>query len=239
VSPVTTAAGIPPFAQFVQRRFAVRSPFWSWLIFERAGGALAYVFALLHVSPSTVTLLGGAAGVTGAAVLGTATEPADLLLAGGLLLLGYTLDCSDGQLARATGRTSARGAWLDVTVDAVVVAFLAASMAAALTAEDGPSSLTFLLAAAFGASRTAGMFTATWVRGSEHGGMQLTGLKSVLRTAYAAATDTPFVYTVLCATRLSPALFRGALIAFTLLTVVRLIVSAHHHFRSAELEPVG
>ena len=234
--PGTSAHDLPPFRDLVGRRYAVRSPFWSWLLFERAGGALAYVFALLRVSPSTVTLLGGVSGVSGAAVLGTATESTDLLLAGGLLLLGYTLDCSDGQLARATGQTSARGAWLDVTIDGVVVAFLAAALSSALTAEDGAASLSFLLAGAFGASRTASLFTATRVRSSDTGGLQLTGWKGVLRTAYGASTDTPFVYATLCATRLDPVLFRAAIGAFTVLTVLRMIVSAHHHFRAEARE---
>lgn len=234
-----SAAAVPPLRDFVGRRFATRSPFWSYLLFERAGGAFAYVFALLRMSPSTVTLLGGVSGVSGTVVLGTASEPIDALLAGGLLLLAYTLDCADGQLARATGQASSRGAWLDVTVDAVVMAFLAAALSAALTAEDGLGSLSFLIGAAFGASRAAGMFTASSVRGSERGGMSLAGWKSVLRTAYGASTDTPFVYALLCATRLSPGLFRAAIVVVTFLTVVRLIVSAQHHFRAEAFESVG
>jgi phosphatidylglycerophosphate synthase len=231
-------ASVPPLREFVSRRFAVRSPFWSWLLFERAGGAFAYLFARLRVTPSTVTLLGGISGVSGAAVLATSSEPVDLVLAGGLLLLGYTFDCADGQLARATGQTSARGAWLDVTIDAVVVAFVAVALSAALTADSGLSSLSFLLAGAFGASRTASLFTATRVRSSENGGLHLSGWKHVLRTAYGASTDTPFVYATLCATRLEPTLFRVAIVVFTVLTVVRMLVSAQHHFR-AEADSAG
>src|SRR5688500_14839793 len=127
----------------------MRSPFWSWLLFERAGGALAYVFARLRTPPAAVTVLGGVAGISGAAVLGTATDRGEALLAGVLLLLAYTLDCADGQLARATGQTSDRGAWLDATVDAVVIAFLTAALAFALATESGQPGFSFLLAGAF------------------------------------------------------------------------------------------
>jgi phosphatidylglycerophosphate synthase len=235
----STSAAVPPLRHFVTRRFAVKSPFWSWLLFERAGGALAYVFARIGFTPSTVTLLGGVAGISGAAVLGTASDGNDQLLAGGLLLLGYTLDCADGQLARATGQTSAKGGWLDLVVDAVIVAFLTASLAFALSAETPGSPVALLLAGAFGASRTASMVTATRVRASEQGGIQLSGLTQALRTAYGAATDTPFVFALLCATRLTPTAFRAAIVVVTVLTAVRTIVSAHHHFRSTELEPVS
>jgi phosphatidylglycerophosphate synthase len=196
---------------------------------------VAYALGRLRFSPSAVTLLGGLAGVSGAVLLGVAQHVEGLWLAGGLLLLSYTMDCADGQLARATGRSSAMGGWLDVTVDAVVVAVLSTSLAAAL-ARSGRPEMIFLLASAFAAARIAALFTATRVRSSEHGGMRLSGVAGIARTAYASMTDTPFVYVLLCATRLVPVLFEAAIGVVALLSAVRTIVSARHHFRKLALE---
>jgi phosphatidylglycerophosphate synthase len=200
------------------------------MIFERIGGALAYCFARLGVPPAAATLLGGASGVSGAILLGVASTPGQLAGAATLLLLAYTLDCSDGQLARATRRASPRGAWLDVTVDSIVIAFVTASLTSAL--RDSTSSLvSLMLGGAFGASRTASLFTSTIIR-RDNGGMQLSGLMSHLRTAFIAAMDTPFVYVALCATRLTPVLLGIVVLGVTGLTAVQTLVSARRHFAS-------
>lgn len=224
------ASETPPFSDFVARRFAAASPFWSWMIFERIGGALAYCFARLGVSPAAVTLSGGAIGITGAIMLGMASSPGHLVGAAVLLLLSYSLDCADGQLARATGRASDRGAWLDVAVDSIVTAFVTASLTFVLLEEDR-SVRGLILGGAYGASRTASLFTSTIVR-REKGGMKLSGPMRHLRTAFIAAIDTPFVYVVLCATRLTPTPLAIAILVVTLFTAVQTLVSARHHFAS-------
>ncbi|HEX8056565.1 MAG TPA: CDP-alcohol phosphatidyltransferase family protein [Novosphingobium sp.] len=228
------ASEVPPFSDFVARRFAAASPFWSWMIFERIGGALAYGFARLGVSPAAATLLGGASGVSGAILLGLAATPAQAAGALGLLLLAYSLDCADGQLARATRRASDRGAWLDVTVDAVVTGFVAAALTFALQ-EGDRSVLGLILGGAFGASRTASLFTSTMIRRND-GGMKLSGGLRHLRTAFISAIDTPFVYAALCVTRLIPDLLVMVVVAVTALTAVQTLVSARHHFVSADRE---
>jgi phosphatidylglycerophosphate synthase len=233
---MTTAT--PPLSEFLARRFAMRSPFWSWTLFEPAGGALAYLFARMHATPTVVTLLGGAVGTSGAALLGLATDRGDVLVSAALLLLAYTLDCADGQLARATGQTSESGAWLDATVDAVVIAFLSASLAYALST-DGGHPLSFLLAGAFGASRSTSLFTWARVKSTRSGAMPRTGVARALRTAYGSTVETPFVYAILCATRLSPTALRVVIVAVTVLTVGRTLVGARRLFRSASAAESG
>lgn len=205
------------------------------MVFERIGGALAYGFARLGVSPAAATLLGGASGVSGAILLGVARTPGQLVGAAALLLLAYALDCSDGQLARATRRASDQGAWLDVAVDSVVIAFVTAALTFALL--DGAGSVVSLaLGGAFGASRTASLFTSTIIRRA-NGGMKLTGVMSHLRTAFVAAIDTPFVYVALCATRLAPGLLEIVILGVTALTAVQTLVSARSHFASSLERP--
>lgn len=228
--PLRSPSEVPPFTDFVARRFAVPGPFWSWLIFERLGGALAFGFACFGVSPTVATLLGGAAGSAGAILLALAPTPGGVVGALALLLFAYALDCSDGQLARATRRASAFGAWLDVTVDSVVVVVMAVSVTYALLAGTSPL-VGLMLGAAFGAARTANLFTASMVR-REKGGIGLSGLAGRCRTAYLALIDTPFVYAALCAARLSPILLQTVVLGVTVLTVVQTLLSARHHFTS-------
>jgi phosphatidylglycerophosphate synthase len=228
----TATSPVPPFAEFVARRFATRSPWPSWVLFERLGGALAYLFARIGVPPAAATVLSGAAGITGAILLALADDARRVLAAGAALLLSYVLDCTDGQLARATHRTSAVGAWLDVTVDAVVIAFLAPSLAVVLQADGATAAASIVLAGAYGASRTASLFTATQVRGGG-GGMRLSGAAGLLRVAFVGLIDTPVVYLLLCASRLMPGLFRAVVVVVTVMTIAQTLVSARHHFASA------
>ena len=185
-----------------------------------------------------MTLAGGAVGAAGAVLLATADTATAAATAGAVLLLSYVFDCVDGQLARATGRTSAAGAWLDVTVDAVVVAFTAAALAVALPADGTSPGIAVLLAGAYGASRVTSLHTAARVSSEGGGGMRLTGVSSLLRQGYVALMDTPVVYLALAASRPAPAAFRAVIVVVTVMTVVQTLVSARHHFASRPAGPV-
>jgi phosphatidylglycerophosphate synthase len=234
--PDRTTDRVPPLAQFVARRFATRSPWPSWVLFERLGGAVAYLFARIGVPPAAATLLSGAAGIAGATLLAVADDGAGVVGAGVALLLSYVLDCTDGQLARATHRTSAVGAWLDVSVDAVVIAFVVPSLAIILQADGATATASLLLAGAYGASRAVSLFTSTQVRSSDGGGMQLIGAAGALRTVWVGLIDTPAVYLALCGSRLASDLFRAVIVVVTVMTVTQTLVSARHHFASSVSE---
>jgi len=88
---------------------------WAGRVYMRKLSPFAtWVFARLGWSPNMVTLAfiacGVAAGVV-AAFGGLATAVAAAVLVQGYLLF----DCSDGELARWSGRTSATGVFLDLT----------------------------------------------------------------------------------------------------------------------------
>jgi phosphatidylglycerophosphate synthase len=234
-TPAASSFAVPPFRQFVARRFAAPSPPVSWMVFERIGGALAYLLAQFRTPPAVPTAVGGAVGAAGAVLLGAASDTGDQIAAGVLLLLSYVLDCTDGQLARATNRTSARGAWLDVATDATVIAFVTAALGAALLAQGHDPISSMLVAGAYGASRTVSLFTATLVR-SSNGGIRLTGMRSVLRATYVALIDTPVGYVALCAARLEPTVLVVVMATLTVLTLGQALVSARHHFRMVGTE---
>jgi phosphatidylglycerophosphate synthase len=95
------------------------------LVFRPLAGLVVLALQPLRVAPPAVVLANAAAGL-GAAVLVAGDE----LLAGALLLqLKTVLDNADGQLARATGRTSSLGRYLDTEADLVVNAALFAALA--------------------------------------------------------------------------------------------------------------
>lgn len=226
----------PPLRRFARLDYATASPFLSQLLFERLGGVIAYVCARLGVPPAAVTVLSGATGIAGALVLASASDASGVLAAGLLLVLSYCLDCADGQLARATGMTSARGAWLDVAVDSIVIAFLTASLSSILPTDGRASIVGVVLAGGYGAARMLNLWTASVVR-DDGGGFRLTGAPAALRAAYVAVIDTPVAYVLLCATRLDDLWFAVAVATLALMTLTQALVSAQHHFATPLVGP--
>lgn len=145
----------------------------SFLAHNRGGGwyseavsqrVAAWVALTAHrsgISPSTITLAGAALGIVTSVALvllapATAAGPGSAVLIGLAVGLGwqfaYVLDCADGQLARATGRTSAAGARLDILCDVGVQISVVAALTA-VTAVHTPEAPAWLSA----------VFAGTWM----------------------------------------------------------------------------
>lgn len=82
---------------------------------------------LRRLSPTTVTVLAAIAGLAAAVAASQSAYPAAL----GLWALNRVLDGLDGTLARATGRQSDAGAYLDIVLDTLVYAAVPAGLALA------------------------------------------------------------------------------------------------------------
>mgnify|MGYP000226705394 CR=1 FL=1 len=96
------------------------TPNQGWLtryLSQPLGGVFAYLAFRLGASPNAVTLTGLGVMLGACLALDAATDPWRCLGAAVLFQLGFALDCADGQLARATGRGSQLGAWLDMACD--------------------------------------------------------------------------------------------------------------------------
>lgn len=96
------------------------------LISQPAGAVLAWVAWRAGLSPNAVTTLAASLSTVGA--LAYATLPGgfvSIFICILLTQLAYALDCADGQLARATGRSSRLGAWWDVYCDYLALSTLA------------------------------------------------------------------------------------------------------------------
>ena len=82
---------------------------------SRAVDPIARVVAKLGLSPTAITLIGAAIGITGAVLI----SQGYLALGCGIMGFGALLDILDGVLARLTGRETIRGALLDSFTDRV------------------------------------------------------------------------------------------------------------------------
>ena len=98
------------------RELARKRPEQEFLLNRLYGAHVSPFFTLgclkLGLSPDQVTVVGGAFGALGVALL-LAPIGWWSLVAVLALQVGYVLDFSDGQVARLTGRTSAAGSYLD------------------------------------------------------------------------------------------------------------------------------
>lgn len=100
-------------------------PIWSKIAVEPITSRLARRLTNTSaITPNKVTALAGllALGASAAFLLG------ELRIGGVLFLLRYACDCLDGQLARSQGRSSNRGAALDLIVDVAGISVVLASL---------------------------------------------------------------------------------------------------------------
>lgn len=108
---------------------------YSDWVSQRWGSAMGAAIGR-RVHPTIVTVSGLVVGVVTAVVAVTGVGHHPSWVVGGLALLGwqfaYALDCTDGQLARATGRTSGHGARVDVLVDYAVQTGVVAAVVTAV-----------------------------------------------------------------------------------------------------------
>jgi len=141
---------IPPRVATRTRRRA-RGELVTDTVYAPLGRLLVRVLLPLRVPPVAVVVANGVAGL-GAAV---AVVRGDLLAGALLLWLKTLLDNTDGQLARASGRKSALGRYLDTEVDLLVNIALFAALAhetgAPVLAVASLLALTFVLSADFNA----------------------------------------------------------------------------------------
>jgi phosphatidylglycerophosphate synthase len=106
------AAYRPRFANEIRTEWAIA------VLYRPVSLVTTPLFAALGASPSAVTLLGCAIALAlPFAAAGIAALP--WAVVGALGVAFCVLDCVDGDLARVTGRSSRRGAYLDFVVDLV------------------------------------------------------------------------------------------------------------------------
>jgi phosphatidylglycerophosphate synthase len=116
------------------------TPLYSRLVNRPVGRLLGAVAMAVGLGPNGISLVSAALSFSGIAVIALAAPSVGTaLLVTGLLVLGYALDSSDGQVARVTGRGSVLGEWLDHMIDATKVASLHAAVCWSALQHAGPA----------------------------------------------------------------------------------------------------
>ena len=110
--------------------------FYSTFVVRRLSKPLTGLALRLGWTPNAITLLSFAIGLGAAASFAMGTRWA-LVLGALLLQLSLVVDCVDGEVARATRRFSALGAWLDASTDRVKEFLAYAGLAAGAMRADG------------------------------------------------------------------------------------------------------
>lgn len=170
---------------------------------QRLGALLAYGGQWLGLSPNKLTALGLTCYVAAAALY--AFLPPGVGAAMVCLLvyqLAYALDCSDGQLARAQGRTSAFGGWWDVTADAVSSLCLAFAVLYWLSGNAGIDVLELLPVLLLATGRIVVLYSTKF---TENGGRRRPGqgraMGSTAKRALWLVIDTPTLLLLVCLLR--------------------------------------
>lgn len=106
-----------------RNRFALGGYWWTMTVNQTVGAYLARAGIRLGLHPNHVSLGTALLGIATTTVV-VLTYPYEPVLAGVVGLVGwqlsYSLDCADGQIARATGQATPRGALLDLLCDFVI-----------------------------------------------------------------------------------------------------------------------
>lgn len=182
---ITTETPPPGVLAVEEPRRAGRELVLEW-VFQPLSSLLLPVLLRLHLAPSAVVLANAAAGLAAAIAIGR-----DELVAGALLLQVKTLlDNCDGRLARATGRVTLAGRYLDTIADLVVNAAIFGALAHVtgqpLLALAGFASLTLVLTVDFNVSEQARLASGGGSRSlAPSGGSAERALATVYRALFA------------------------------------------------------
>jgi len=204
----------PTLSNFWNKKYAVNCFPPTWYIFQRLGSIIAFIGYKIGISPNGVTAIGGLIGFFTIWKFGTL--PTDIISSIQLTLMFgivYSFDCADGQLARATGKSTPIGKWFDLAVDLFLIVLLPLGIASLL-----PSSFseidTNLMVSCLIFGRALVLLTSSLKRS---GGEDHHPSSSYFKKIIQSILDTPVFYIWICWARLNPewlvlsALFFGVL----------------------------
>lgn len=207
---------------------------YTQTVSDRLGTAVAAVGMRLGAHPTYLTLVNLVLGIGGSVAIIASRSPsliAPLPIAGVVLWqAAYIFDCADGQLARATGKTSAHGGSVDTLVDvAVQISVVAAVGSVVLSRHEIPALVIVLFASAW----FLNFVTFLLARGDDQVSHSLIGRRSALASVAKLLRDYGFVILMLGVWLLvSPSTLFVPVIA---VTVTNLVLLAAYIARSAVL----
>lgn len=174
------------------------APLYSLVINRPLGRIFAAAAHQLGLTPNVVTAISAMFTFAGIATIALARPSWTVgILVAALLVIGYALDSSDGQLARLRGGGSLLGEWLDHVIDSVKIATLHLAVLIMAYRYFPGSRLWLLVPLAFAAAYVVHFFgmLLTELLGRIHGqGKKSVGQFSLLNSLAKLPTD----YGVLC-----------------------------------------
>ncbi len=196
----------PSTKQFFLLKYSAGGHPVTQLFSQRIGAGCAWLAWKANLSPNQLTLIAAVLSLTGAWVYALPEAGVGVILSCLILTqLGYGFDCADGQLARATQRTSEYGRWLDVYLDMLTICSLAfAALYKILLQQPELLPLATLAVLFYCYARVADLFTCTLARSTPESTQQ--GAKSWLRYAFLILIDTPIVLGIIVLLRGHPAM---------------------------------
>jgi phosphatidylglycerophosphate synthase len=207
---------------------------YSQTISDRLGTSVAAIGMRLGAHPTYLTLVNLVLGIGGSVlvIVGRSTDQVAPPVVAGVLLwqVAYIFDCADGQLARATGKTSAYGGSVDTFVDvAVQISVVVAVSNVILSRHEGPALLVVLFASAWWLN----FVTVLLARGDDQVSHSLITRRSALVSAAKLLRDYGFLILVLGAWLLaSPGTL---LVPVMIVTVTNLVLLAAYIARAVVL----
>ncbi len=218
--------------ELLTQRFDTPNQGWAtrW-VSQRLGAAFAAFALVAGLSPNAVTVIGLAIAIAGCApyIVGTGW----LAWAGAAILwqLAFALDCADGQLARATKRSSRYGGWLDVYCDHIRQSATAIAVYAVLGANlDGR--LAIAASFLFTAGMASYLHTASVMNVLKPAQGESSGPLSPVQMLTRTVLDTPLLLLGLCLVRPFPILLAALVSAIGALLIFRGVAIAGRRLRT-------
>jgi len=216
------------FKKFWERSFAVSCFPPTWHIFQRLGGVLAFIAYKIGLSPNMITLIGGLTGTY--AIWQFSVLPLGLLETVHLSLVFsfvYILDCADGQLARATGKTSKLGKWFDIGVDFYLIILFPVGISIYIKSlHIGPNIDWMVMGLIIG--RALVLITSSLKRS---GGEDHHPSSSYVKKIIQSILDTPVFYLWICWARLNPEWLIMSALFFGVLYIIESIYLSRTFFK--------
>lgn len=222
------------WAEFWRLDFSAGGHPLTQIFSQRLGASIAYGAYRLGLSPSHITVAGAVVGL-GASFAYALLPPGPPSIVGLAIAyqLAYGFDCADGQLARASRRTSEFGAWFDVTVDFVRYIAIGYALLALMVWQHGiglaaalPISGAFLIGTVVSLHTSISLQRQAALQGHQR------GAPSFLRNALRTIIDTPFLLLMLCLLRDAPALLSAYVVLMGLGYLLVAVLLARRRLRA-------
>ena len=201
------------FKRFWFQEFSAGGGMVTQIFSQRLGAMIAYLGCRTGISPNLLTLFALATSL-GGSLLYAFGSPGwmTVVLCALMYQVAYGFDCSDGQLARATRRSSAYGGWLDVMADLISLLVMAFALLYWLIATRGDSNwIIFSGPLAIAIGRVLVLYSSKFTEGVSHVDRPGYG-GSVGKKLLWFVIDTPTLLLVACFLREFPILLNSYLI---------------------------